>query len=46
MKHGIDADIASMSQAEKTMLRYQYVMASSTASMGDFARTADKLCVA
>ncbi|MBR1631365.1 MAG: hypothetical protein IJ680_05870 [Paludibacteraceae bacterium] len=46
MKQGLDADIQSMSQAEKTMLRYQFVMANSTASMGDFARTADKLCVA
>lgn len=26
LKQGIDADIQSMSQAEKTMLRYQYVM--------------------
>ena len=45
MKQGIDADISSMSQAEKTMLRYQYTMANSTAAMGDFARTADR-CVA
>ena len=41
MKQGIDADIASMTQAEKTMLRYQYVMNNARLSMGDFAKTAD-----
>lgn len=41
MKQGLDADIKSMSQAEKTMLRYQYVMANTGAAQGDFARTAD-----
>ena len=41
LKNGLDADIKSMSQAEKTMLRYQYVMANSGHIMGDFARTAD-----
>ena len=41
MKHGMDADIKSMSQAEKTMLRYQYVLANTTKAQGDFARTAD-----
>ena len=41
MKQGIDADVASMTQAEKTMLRYQYVMNSAKLSMGDFAKTAD-----
>ncbi len=41
MKQGIDADISSMSQAEKVMLRYQYVMANTTAAQGDFAKTAD-----
>ena len=40
LKNGIDADIQSMSQAEKTMLRYQYVMANTGAAQGDFARTA------
>lgn len=40
LKHGMDADIKSMSQAEKTMLRYQYVLANTTASHGDFAKTA------
>lgn len=41
MKQGLDADIKSMSQAEKTMLRYQYVMANTVVAQGDFARTAD-----
>lgn len=41
MKNGLDANIASMSQAEKTMLRYQYVMANTGAVQGDFKRTAD-----
>ena len=30
LKQGIDANIQSMSQAEKTLLRYQYVMANTT----------------
>ena len=41
MKHGMDANINSMSQMEKTMLRYQYVMANTGAAQGDFVRTAD-----
>lgn len=41
MKQGLDADISSMTQAEKTMLRYQYVMANTAAAQGDFARTSD-----
>lgn len=41
LKQGLDADIKSMSQAEKTMLRYHYVLANTTAAQGDFARTAD-----
>ena len=32
MKQGLDADISSMTQAEKTMLRYQYVMANTAAA--------------
>ena len=39
MKNGLDADIKTMSQAEKTMLRYQYVLANTGAAQGDFART-------
>lgn len=41
MKNGLDANIKSMSQVEKTMLRYQYVLANTTAAQGDFAKTAD-----
>lgn len=41
LKHGIDADIKTMSQAEKTLLRYQYVMSNTATVQGDFARTAD-----
>lgn len=40
MKQGLDADIKSMSQAEKTMLRYQYVLANTLASHNDFRDTA------
>lgn len=39
MKNGLDANIKAMTQAEKTMLRYQYVMANSAHIMGDFERT-------
>lgn len=42
MRNGLNANIQAMSQAEKTMLRYQYVMANSQHIMGDFARTSDK----
>lgn len=41
MKQGMDANVNSMSQMEKTMLRYQYVMANTTAAQGDFLRTQD-----
>lgn len=39
MKNGLDANIKSMTQAQKTMLRYQYVLANTTAAQGDFIRT-------
>lgn len=39
MKQGIDANIRSMSQMEKTLLRYQYVMANTANIQGDFQRT-------
>lgn len=39
MKQGLDANIESMTQAEKAMLRYQYVMQHSQQAHGDFART-------
>lgn len=38
-KKGIDAKVQSMSQAEKIMLRYNYVLENSAAAQGDFART-------
>lgn len=41
LKQGLDANISSMTQAEKAMLRYQYVLAHTTNITGDFARTAD-----
>ena len=41
LKQGLDANIQSMTQAEKTMLRYQYVMANTGAAQGDFQRTAE-----
>ena len=40
MNNGLNANIKAMSQAEKTMLRYQYVMAQTTNAQGDFTRTA------
>ncbi len=39
LKHGLDANMKSMSQSEKVMLRYQYVMANTGAAQGDFAKT-------
>ena len=41
MSQGLDSNIEKMSQAEKTMLRYQYVMTRTTGAMGDFQKTAD-----
>ena len=41
LANGLNADIKNMTQAEKTMLRYQYVMANTTAAQGDFERTID-----
>ena len=41
LKNGLDADIESMTQAEKTLLRYQIVMSQASGAMGDFQKTAD-----
>lgn len=41
LKQGLDANVSSMSQAQKAMLRYQYVLAHTANITGDFARTAD-----
>lgn len=39
LSRGLNADIKNMTQAEKTMLRYQYIMENTTAAHGDFERT-------
>lgn len=39
MTNGLNANMKAMSGAEKTMLRYAYVMANTSAAQGDFART-------
>ena len=39
LSQGMNANIKSMTQAEKTLLRYNYVMAHTGAAQGDFART-------
>lgn len=41
LANGLNADIKNMTLAEKAMLRYQYVMAHTTAAQGDFVRTQD-----
>ena len=42
LNNGLNANIKSMTQAEKTMLRYQYVMANASKAQGDFARTSGR----
>lgn len=39
LSQGLEADMQKMTQAEKTMLRYQYVLANTGAASGDFLRT-------
>lgn len=39
LSQGINADMQSMTQAEKTMLRYQYVLANTGQATDDFIRT-------
>lgn len=39
LSQGINANMQSMTQAEKTMLRYQYVLANTGQATGDFQRT-------
>ena len=41
MSQGMEANMKTMTQAQKTLLRYQYVLAHTTAAQGDFARTAN-----
>lgn len=46
LSQGMEANIATMTQAEKVLLRYNYVMAQTGMAQGDFARTSGKLCAA
>lgn len=39
LAQGLEVDMQKMTQAEKTMLRYQYVLANTGAASGDFLRT-------
>lgn len=39
LAQGIETSYSAMSQAEKVMLRYQYLMANTTTQQGDFERT-------
>lgn len=41
MSQGLESNIEKMTQAQKTMLRYQYVMSRAAGAMGDFQKTAD-----
>lgn len=41
MSKGLNSNISAMTQAEKTMLRYQYVIERTSNAQGDFARTSD-----
>ena len=41
MKNGIDANVKSMNQAQKAMVRYLYVLERTKMAQGDFARTSD-----
>ena len=39
LAQGITTSYSAMTQAEKVMLRYQYLMANTTTQQGDFQRT-------
>lgn len=39
LNNGIDANVKKMTQAQKTLLRYQYVLANTSAAQGDFTKT-------
>lgn len=41
MRNGMDSNIKAMTQAEKTWLRYQYIMANTKTVQGDFLDTAE-----
>lgn len=42
LRNGLEANMLTMTQAEKTLLRYQYVMANSNHILADFSRTSDR----
>lgn len=46
LSKGIEKSYSDMSQAEKVMLRYKYLMEQTTTQQGDFARTSGKLTAA
>lgn len=41
LAHGLNADVQSMTQAEKATLRYQYVLYSARNALSDFRKTSD-----
>lgn len=41
LKNGIEGNVTAMTQAQKTMLRYQMVMSQASGAMGDFQKTSD-----
>ena len=43
LSQGINKSWNEMSQAEQTLLRYNYLMSVSSDAQGDFARTSDSL---
>lgn len=43
LSQGIGKTVTQMTQAEKVMLRYQYLLSVTGIQQGDFARTSDKL---
>ena len=42
LNNGIKANMSTMTNAEKTLLRYQYTLEASSAAAGDFARTSGR----
>lgn len=43
LSQGITKKVSAMTQAEKVMLRYHYLLQATSQATGDFARTSDKL---
>lgn len=46
LANGITKSYSAMSQAEKQMLRYNYILSVTGAQQGDFARTSGRMCAA